>query len=444
MVSFVSTYPPAMCGIGTYTKYLTDWMSEDQWTVITFKPDEFSIERGEWENQRNNRIYPWITLEDPSLPEKIPEGILWFQHSFGMWGRVNTYFLKLIEEGKRRGRKVGASFHTIHFQSNETPWGMQKKEMELLEEVLPLLDFATVFTSGARRAVIEAFPQYREKVLILRHGVHRYPPMNQEEARKKLFSYLNRNPFLSSRDKSNLMKLEKSLSKKEAILIGNYGFITQDKDPIQLYEVGAFLQKRIPHQRIVTLFIGKIQERKDKKREVCLPILERLKALHDGETKLFYEDYLPEKIFPFAFRALDVAIFWCSNATQSGRMAHAQGTGVAIAGRDLEGIGETLKLSGLPSSQTMEGLSDKIAEILSEPALRREMQEKSERYAQQFSFSHQAQKHLQVEDALLRGIRLPLLDGEVEDDLYLGEIGYRRFEGFRTSRGGSDLYSQCC
>lgn len=443
MVSFVSTFPPAMCGIGTYTKYLTDWMSKDQWNVITFKPDEFSIEGGEWENQRNDRIYPWIILEDPSLPEKIPEGILWFQHSFGMWGRVNTYFLKLIEEGKRKGRKVGASFHTIHFQSNETPWGMQKKEMELLGEVLPLLDFATVFTSGARRAVVEAFPQYRQKVLVLRHGVHRYPPMSQEEAREKLFSYLNQNPFLSSRDKSNLMELEKSLSKKEAILIGNYGFITQDKDPIQLYEVGGLLQKRIPHQRIVTLFIGKIQERKDKKREVCLPILEKLKALHDGETKLFYEDYLPEKIFPFAFRALDVAIFWCSNATQSGRMAHAQGTGVAIAGRDLEGIGETLKLSGLPSSQTMEGLSDKIAEILSEPTLRREMQEKSERYAQRFSFYQQAKKHLQVEEALLRKDSLPILDGVMEDDLYIGEVGNRRFEGFRASRGRSDLYSQC-
>lgn len=433
-----------MCGIGTYTKYLTEWMSEDQWSVITFKPDEFSLDRGEWENQRKDRIYPWITLEDPSLPEEIPEGILWFQHSFGMWGRVNTSFLKLIEEGKRRGRKVGASFHTIHFQSHETPWGMQGKELELLGEALPLLDFATVFTSGARQAVTEAFPQYREKVLVLRHGVHRYPPMSQEEARQRLFTYLKQNPFLSYREKSNLMELEKALSKKEAILIGNYGFITQDKDPIQLYEVGDLLQKRIPHQRVITLFIGKIQERKDKKREVCLPILEKLKAIHDGETHLFYEDYLPEKIFPFAFRALDVALFWCNNATQSGRMAHAQGTGVAIAGRDLEGLGETLKLSGLPSSQTMEGLSDKIAEILTEPTLRREIEKKSERYAQQFSFYQQAQKHIQVEEALLRGIRLPLLDGEVENDLYLGETGFRGFEGFRTSRGGSDLYSQCC
>lgn len=433
-----------MCGIGTYTKYLTDWMPEDRWNVITFKPDEFSIDKGEWKNPREDKIHPWITFEDPSLPEKISEGVLWFQHSFGMWGRVNTYFLKLIEEGKRRGRRVGASFHTIHFQSEETPWGIQEKEKELLCEVLPLLDFATLFTSGARLAVVEAFPHYREKVLVLRHGVHRYPKISQEEARRKLFSYLTRSPLLSPQEKSNLLRLQRSLSKREAILIGNYGFITQDKDPIQLYEVGALLQRKIPHQRVVTLFIGKIQERKDKKREVCLPILAKLKELHDGEINLFYEDFLPEQIFHFAFRALDVAVFWCNNATQSGRMAHAQGTGVPIAGRDLEGIGETLRLSGLPSSQTMQGLSERIAEILSEPTLRREMEERSDRYAQRYSFSNQARKHLQLEEALLKGDPLPLLDGEVEDDLHLRETGYRGFEGFRKTRGGSDLYSQCC
>jgi glycosyltransferase involved in cell wall biosynthesis len=432
-----------MCGIGTYTKYLTDWMREDQWRVITFRPDEFSIGQGRWEAPRKERIHPWITLEDPSLPEGISEELLWFQHSFGMWGRVNTHFLKLIEEGKRRGKKVGASFHTIHFQSDETPWGMQEKERDLLREALPVLDFATVFTSGARKAVIETFPQYREKVLVLRHGVHRYPAVSQKKARRRLFSYLIQTPFLSEREKSNVIRLERSLSNREAILIGNFGFITQDKDPIQLYEVGTLLQKKLPHQRIVTLFIGKIQERKDKKRELSVPILEKLKSLHDGESNLFYEDFLPEEIFPFAFRALDVAVFWCNNATQSGRMAHAQGTGVAIAGRDLEGIGETLRLSGLPSSQTMEELSEKIAEILTEPTLRREMEERSEQYAQRFSFSNQAQKHLQLEQALLRGNPLPLLDGESEDDLHLREISHRRFEGFRVSRGGGDLYSQC-
>lgn len=442
MVTFVSTFPPAICGIGTYTKYLTDWMSEDQWSVITFKLDEFSKGGREIEYPFNERVTSWISLEHPSLPAKIYGEVLWFQHSFGMWGRMNTSFLKLIEEGKRRGKRVGASFHTIHFQSEETSWGMQIKEKELLEEVLPLLDFATVFTSGAKRAVMEAFPQYEEKVLVLRHGVHRYPEIRKEEARKKLFSYLTERVLTSSNEKKNLYTLERSLLKGEAVLIGNYGFITQDKDPLQLYEIGSLLQKRLLHKKVVTLFIGKIQERKDKKREVYLPILDKLRLLHDGQVNLFYEDYLPEELFPVAFRALDVAVFWCSNATQSGRMAHAQGTGVAIVGRNLEGIGETLRLSGLPASNTMEELSGQITEFLMEPRLQVEMEERSKRYAQKFSFSNQAQKHLLVVQAILNR-KLPLLEGEGEDDFYPGAIGHRRFEGFRTTSRGSELYPQC-
>ncbi len=274
MLSLVSTFPPAMCGIGTYTQYLTCCMSEDQWNVIAFHPDEFQICNEDLYLNQNEKVNYWISLEDPRLPPQIKGEVIWFQHSFGMWGRVNTHFLKLIEEAKSKGKKVGASFHTIHFQSEETSYGMQAKEIDLLREALPLLDFITVFTLGAQRAVIKAFPQYREKVLVLRHGVHQYPKMSKEYAREKLFNYLSQLNSVSPLEKIRLRGIEKSLVKGNTVLLGNFGFITPDKDPLQLYEIGMEVQKRLPKHKIITLFVGKIQERKDKKKEACLPILE--------------------------------------------------------------------------------------------------------------------------------------------------------------------------
>jgi len=442
MISFVSTFPPAMCGIGTYTHYLTRNMPKGKWEVIAFELDEFSCCRGEIEVKEDGPVTYHICLQNPSLPQTILGDVLWFQHSFGMWGRMNTHFLKLIEEGKRKGKKVGASFHTIHFQSEETPWGMQEKEVELLREALPLLDFITVFTIGARRAVVEAFPQYQEKVRVLRHGIHHYPKVSQEYARKKLFDHLSQLPSFSKSEKIRLKGFEKYFLRGGTLFIGNYGFITQDKDPLQLYEIGMRIRERLPKHRVVTLFVGKIQERKDKKRETYLPILEALRSLHDGKENLFYEDYLPEELFPLAFRALDVAVFWCSNATQSGRMAHAQGTGVAIAGRNIEGIGETLALSGLPSAQTIEEMSDKIVDIVKNPTLWKMIEEKSDQFATQYSFRNQAQKHFLIEKAVREGTKLPMLDEEVRDDPYLGEVSNRRFRGFGEFREWGRMCAQ--
>lgn len=412
MISFVSTFPPIMCGIGTYTKYLTGNMPRDKWRVIAFRLDEFPKRNGDMDIDRDLVNYS-ISPAKPSLPPLVDSDLLWFQHAFGMWGNVNTHFINLIEEGKRWGKKVGASFHSIHFQSGETPWGMEQQEWELLEEALPMLDFATVFTQGAHRAVVEAFPRFGEKVIVLRHGVHQYPKVSQDQARKKLFAYLTELARNSLGEKAGLRRIEKSLASGDTVFLGNYGFIIQDKDPLQLYELGRLVRERLPNHRVITLFVGKIQQRKDKKKELCLPILEGLKSIHNGAENLFFEDYIPENIFPFAFRALDFAVFWCHNATQSGRMAHAQGAGVPVVGRKWEGIGETLELSGSPGAETLDDLAENISEMVREPRLRDQIERRIWKYANRYSFYHQAEKHLLLERTLKVSKKLPPLDDEI-------------------------------
>lgn len=441
MISFVSTFPPIMCGIGTYTKYLTGNMPRDKWRVIAFKLDEFAKRNGDMDIERD-RVNYFISLVKPSFPPLVDGDLLWFQHAFGMWGNVNTHFIKLIEEGKRRGKKVGASFHSIHFQSDQTPWGMETKELELLREVLPLLDFMTVFTLGAHRAVAKAFPRYKEKVVVLRHGVHRYPRVSQDEARQKLIAYLFQEAEIPVSQKAELKRIERSFASKDMVLLGNFGFITPDKDPLQLYELGRLVQEKLPNHRVMTLFVGRIQLRKNQKVEPFLPILDGLESVHNGKDNLFFEDYIPEAIFPLAFRALDFAVFWCHNATQSGRMAHAQGTGVIVVGRKWEGIGETLELSGLPVAETLDDLAENVSEIVREPRLRDEMERRSWRYADRYSFYNQAKKHLLLERTLRAGKNLPLLDGEIANASYTGRLARGKFGGFGESWRGDRSHTQ--
>jgi hypothetical protein len=146
--------------------------------------------------------------------------------------------------------------------------------------------------------------------------------------------------------------------------------------------------------------------------ETKLPILEALRSHHDGRKNFFFEVFIPEDIFPMAFRALDFAVFWCNNATQSGRLAHAQGAGSLVVGRNIEGIGETLKLSGLPAAESLDELAEMIAQLVLEPSLKKQVANQSWQYAKRYCFATQAKKHLAIENALAKGTGSPTLDGE--------------------------------
>jgi len=409
MINFVSTFPPIMCGIGTYTKYLISQMPLKSWRVTSFNLNEF-FRLPEISNF-GDRVSYELSLTNPSLPSPLKEKVIWFEHAFGIWGKKPLYFLKFLEDAKKKNKKVVASFHTIHFQSSETKSGMQKIEENLLRDALPLLDALTVFTNGAYRAVAEAFPKYRNKIVTIRHGVHLYPFIEQKEAKKKLLEYLINKPDILSQKKEELKKIYTYFLSPQTVILGNLGFITADKAFSDLHRLRELVQKRLPQYRVISLIIGKIQLRKDKKIGKSLPILQKLKSLHDGKENLFFEHYISEEILPIAFKALDFSVFWCHNATQSGRMSHAQGIGACIIGRKKEGIGETLELSGLPAGETLEELAEIIRKLVLHPELKKKLETSSRNYAQQYFYGVQARKHLLVAKSLIANQKLPPLDG---------------------------------
>ncbi len=408
MINFISTFPPILCGIGTYTEYLTSKMSKKSWGITSFRLDE-SL-KTEKSFEPDERIAYTISLLNPRFPSPLDGEVLWFMHAFGMWGDESPSFLKLIKEAKERKKKTIVSLHTLHFQSTETSCGLRENEKRLLKNILPVIDALTVFTTKAYQAVIHTFPEYTDKVVVLRHGVHLQPHVDQKEARKKLLRYMMNRASNSPTQNEELRSLHDIAFSDKTIFLGNFGFITQDSDPLKIYKLRKMLQVRLPMHKVISIFIGRIQQRKVKKVSENLPILERLKSIHDGKVNFFFEDYILEEIFPFAFRALDFVLFWPNNATQSGRMGHAQGVGGFAVGRNIEGIGETLKLSGLSPTDTLEELVEKISMFVLNPELKEKARRSSWHYAQTLSFKMQAQKHLLLEETVRAERKLPTLD----------------------------------
>ena len=411
-IYFVSTYQPILCGIADYLKFLLREIPKEKWKVISFSLKDFQDSLGRLtlaRRESSKQVWYGITNRRTPSSNEILEGtkkfpkedekyILWFQHTFGIWKNLRGFARLLRELNKVKIKKI-VSFHTIHFQSKETPWGMEKREYNLLKAIFPWVDAITVFSRGCYLATKKAFPQYISKTYILKHGIHYFPriiKMSKIEARRKIHQFLIEKSNLEEEKKIELKK-ENIFLDPDALLIGNSGFVSPNKNTEKLFLMRDFLQKSTPDKKIVAIYVG--TQREKNKKELNYSI--KLRKLHNGIDKFFLETWLPGKILPIFQRALDINFYWPRKCTQSGIISHILGTGSLIAGRDMEGSGEMLKEAGQIAEKDFQKLTLEIKKIISNPNLIKKVERRALSYAKKYSWKNQALKHYKLADYIL-------------------------------------------
>lgn len=406
-ITFISTYPPIVCGIANYLKNIIEQLPEDAWQVISFKlrkSKNFKILPKK--EKEPNTYYILPQTEPQKIIKKVNRlangSIVWIQHSFGIWKKDNiSEFVKFVSEIK--GKKI-ITFHTIHFQSNETAYGLEKIEYKLLENILPLVEVITVFSDGVYLAVLGAFPNFKDKIVVLRHPCKLYPQVIRKNAKEALIKSLLSSKKINSKLKRQLENLGKIISKNNVKLIGDIGFITPGKGSEIIYLVQEEIEKKI-NQKIISMYIGTVRDPTDNEQ---VNYAKKLKSFHDGKKKFFINLYIPEKILPLYLKAFDVIILWPNACTQSGRLSLLQGAGVCGVGKNMEGIGETMKLSALPAVETYGSLINVLARVLTRPDSKNLMVDMARTYARKFRYPVQAKKTLRLANAV-RGRKKKLL-----------------------------------
>jgi len=387
-----------MCGIADYTGYITRESPPKKWGVISFALEGYREPLIQNSGMPAGQVWYGIPNHDEFSASAILKGmewlgggganpVLWFQHTFGIW-RDSQKFVIILKD--LHLPKI-ITFHTLHFQSAATPSGLRKKEYKLLQALLPLVEAITVFSHGVHSAVTLAFPEYREKVHKLKHGTHSYPEatrLKREEAREKLSDFLL---------KSNLEQIIKEKLNRgriflepDAVIIGQTGFLSPSSYSELLYIARDRLQQMIPHKRIIAVRIGGVRESTQK------TYAEKLRREQDGINKFLLEIWLPERMVPIAQRAFDINFYWPKDCTQSGILAHALGAGAIIAGRDLEGVGETLKEAGALVDTDLRRLIMKVKALILNPELKVKIEERALKYAAKFSWKNQARRHYEL------------------------------------------------
>jgi len=403
-ITFVAPYKPIICGIADYTGFITRESPTGRWAVLSFNLDNYGVPLS---NDRASPTTPvWYVIPSreafsaSSILEELrpdEDQVLWFQHEFGIW-RDNSRFVSMLRH--LDNTKV-VTLHTLHFQSSETPYGLRGQEYFFLSLLLPHTDAITVFSDGVFRAVTRAFPEYSDKVHVLRHGIHLYPQvamMSRATAKARIHDYLVSESGLDRANKDRLRQQCVFLD-PDTIVLGGAGFITASKGIELLYNACNVLQKTLPRRKIAAVYVGLL-------REVDYSIngkhAAELRTRSSGVGQFFLETYLPEEMLAVLLRALDVYFYWPVDCTQSGIVAHALGSGATIACRDMEGVGETVKMAGGLTCADFGELVAGIGELIVNRSLGNEMAERAVKYAEEFSWRNQALKHFELAEQLLR------------------------------------------
>ena len=246
------------------------------------------------------------------------------------------------------------------------------------------------------QAVTSAFPDQREKVHVVKHGVHSYPEisrLSRKEAKEKLNDYLLYESNLDQETRKLLYRQRVFLD-PNTFVIGQTGFLSPAKGSELLYTARDSLQKAVPNKRIAAVRIG---SPRDKSQEMYVKKLQRLQ---NEKPSFLFQVWLPQSILSLAQRAFDLNFYWPRECTQSGVLAHALGAGAMIAGRDLEGVGETLQEAGQLVDTNLRYLLTKITKMLLNPELVERAEERALSYAAEFSWENQARSHYELAEKI--------------------------------------------
>ena len=193
------------------------------------------------------------------------------------------------------------------------------------------------------------------------------------------------------------LKQQRVFLDADTIVMGAAGFITASKGTELLYRAKDLLQHMLPRKRIVAVYTGALREANS---SVDSKFAVGLRTSHNSTGQFFLETYLPEDILPILLRALDIYFYWPNDCTQSGILAHALGAGATITCRDMEGVGETVKMAGGLACADFEQAIASLKELVLYPELRNEMSDRAVRYAEEFSWRNQTLEHFKLAERL--------------------------------------------
>jgi glycosyltransferase involved in cell wall biosynthesis len=361
-ITFIGTYPPRGCGIGTFTQNLVKAMSstDDNNTneAIVIAMDDMA------------ETYPYppevqLTIRQEQQPDYIEAArfinlsgsdVCILQHEFGIFGGQNGVFILPLLH--RLEIPLIVTLHTVL----KTP---SYNEKAVLTEICKMAMKVVVMTNKAVEFLTEIYHIPASKISLIEHGVPGFK-----------FDH-------------KLAKKEFKLEEKKVLL--TFGFLSRNKGIETVIQAMPLVVAKYPET--IYIILGKTHPAvlRNSGEEYRISLLRLVKKLQLEKHVLFLNEFINEKeLFQYLY-ASDIYITPYLNEAQitSGTLSYAVGAGSAVISTPYWHAAELLAdgRGRLFDFNDSHGLSVILMDLLDDPSKLRSLQDKAYAYGQNVTWA---------------------------------------------------------
>jgi len=374
-ICYISTFPPEMCGIATYTNYLANALLDlDEGISLSILTKRGMEER----HSERLTIIPCFSAGDYKditfNLKRIRPHLIHIQHEFGIFPPEQN-FLTFLNRVKRDGYPLIITLHTVN---SITSWDMVVADSDIEEyncKIGNLVDCEIVHLDKPLRRVLLRMGIAKEKVEIIPHGTELLELLDSSQAKKRL-----------------------GLPAGKLIL--SFGFISRGKNQLSLIEALPLIVKDVPDAYIFIAGYSRTMSPDD---------LSYMKLCKERSTELGIEDrvvfsnkFIAEEDVHMVFSAADCCCFLYNEEDRSGSGAiHlALGSGKPIIASRIPKFEEELmenvsdEILCLPNS--IEVIAKTIVRIFKDERFTNQIAKSIRQYALDTSWREIAKKHLTI------------------------------------------------
>lgn len=381
----ITSYPPRVCGIATYTQDLLSALRRTYGGSMEFNVCALShgpVERMEWPNEV---VCTLDTLDEGAyhvLGHRINSDPrikrVWVQHEFGLYpggdGRWLTEMLRTVI------KPVSITLHTV----------LPEPTLHQEETIKALAELATdliVLTQRTGKLLHERYGVGQDKIHVLPHGAHPVP-VGDDQRIKRMFGLEGRK------------------------VLSTFGLLSSNKSIETAIDALPAIVERVPE--VVYLVLGRThpevvrQEGEDYRRS----LEQRVATLGLQDHVRFVDQYLELHELLDYLRATDVYLFTSKDPGQavSGTFTYALGCGCPVISTRIPHAEEMIDGAGLlVDFNSPEQMAQAAITMLEDDELRRNMSAIALQHMQAWSWDNVAIAHMHVFTRGMVGPRVPAL-----------------------------------